>query len=140
MQIQISNSRDELAGVMTALADFVDSAGLDAGAAQSAELALDELLSNIISYGYLDLEVHQITVEFGVIEGAMRIRLVDDGIPFNPLVAGAPDTTLPLEKRAIGGLGIHLVRNLVDDVSYQRRIGRNVLTLVQHIDRNDGTS
>ena len=64
----------------------------------------------------------------------------DDGIPSNPLGAGTPDTSLPLERRAIGGLGIHLVRSLVDDVTYQRRIDRNVLTLVKHIDWNDGTS
>ena len=129
MQIQISNSRDELAGVMTALEDFVDSAGLDAGAAQAAELALDELLANIISYGYLDLEVHQITVEFDVIEGAMIIRLVDDGIPFNPFDQDEPDLGSCIERREIGGVGIHLVKNFMDDYSYERNDEHNIVTL-----------
>jgi len=59
---------------------------------------------------------------------------VCDGVPFNPLSEKAPDIDAPLEEREIGGLGIHLVRNLIDDVTYHRRIGKNVMTLTQHLE------
>ncbi len=64
----------------------------------------------------------------------------DDGVPFNPLSAAAPDTNLPLEERDGGGLGIHLVRNLVYEVSYQRRIDKNLMTMVKHLKKDLGTS
>jgi anti-sigma regulatory factor (Ser/Thr protein kinase) len=63
------------------------------------------------------------------------VAIEDDGIPFNPLEKETPDTDLPLEERKIGGLGIHLVRNLMDKVSYQRRVDKNRLTLVKNISK-----
>jgi len=57
----------------------------------------------------------------------------DDGKPFDPLQAPPPDLSLPLERRPIGGLGIHLIRNLMDEVSYARVGGRNVLKMVKHL-------
>ena len=67
----------------------------------------------------------------------MRLVLTfsDDGVPFDPIAAKTPDTSAPLEQREIGGLGIHLVRNLIDEASYERKLGRNVLTLVKQLDR-----
>jgi anti-sigma regulatory factor (Ser/Thr protein kinase) len=65
------------------------------------------------------------------------VTITDDGVPFNPLSMAAPRTDLALEDREIGGMGIHLVRNLVDDVSYHRRIDRNVLTLMSHLQQKD---
>jgi sigma-B regulation protein RsbU (phosphoserine phosphatase) len=67
----------------------------------------------------------------------LTVTISDDGLPFNPLSAKAPDTKASLEDRDIGGLGIHLVRSMVDDVSYHRRIDKNVLTLVKQLDADD---
>ncbi len=64
------------------------------------------------------------------------MTISDDGVPFNPLTAATPDTGLSVADREIGGIGIHLVRNLVDEVSYQRRIDKNVLTLISHLQQN----
>ncbi len=61
------------------------------------------------------------------------MSITDDGIPFNPFGVETPDTKLSLEEREIGGLGIHLVRKVMDKVSYQRRIDKNVVTLVKDI-------
>jgi len=88
----------------------------------------------VISYAFPDDEAHEIEIKTELATNRLTVTISDDGIPFNPLVAGTPDTSLPLDKRALGGLGIHLIRNLVDDMSYQRRIDRNVLTLVKHIE------
>ncbi len=68
------------------------------------------------------------------------MTIADDGVPFNPLGAEAPDIDASLEEREIGGLGIHLVRSLMDDVSYQRRIGKNVMTLVKHLEQKGRVS
>ena len=57
----------------------------------------------------------------------------DDGIPFNPFRCESPDTEAALEERKVGGLGIHLVRNLMNKVTYQRRVDRNILSLVKYL-------
>jgi len=97
------------------------------------ELSLDELLTNIISYGYNDNDSHLITVDLWL-EGEddskfVIIRLVDDGVKFNPLEKKEVDLDLPLEEKQIGGLGIHLVKKLMDELHYERREDKNVLTL-----------
>ena len=68
----------------------------------------------------------------------LTVTITDDGVPFNPLSVERPDTDLSLEDREFGGMGIHLVRNLVDDVSYQRRIGKNVMTMMQILEQKGG--
>ena len=97
-------------------------------------------VSSTASYAFPDGEAHDIEIRTELAADRLVVTISDDGIPFNPLGAGTPDTGLPLETRALGGMGIHLVRNLVDDVAYQRRIDRNVLTLVKRIDWEGGTS
>jgi anti-sigma regulatory factor (Ser/Thr protein kinase) len=69
-----------------------------------------------------------------IIGESLRFKVVDDGLPFNPLEAEKPDTSLPLQDRGIGGLGIHLVVNLVDEVTYERRGEQNVITLTKNFD------
>ncbi|MHC4589893.1 MAG: ATP-binding protein, partial [Planctomycetota bacterium] len=62
------------------------------------------------------------------------IEVLDDGRPFNPFSQESPDTTLPLEARRVGGLGIHLVQRVMDEVSYERRIDKNLVKLVKRIE------
>jgi len=75
-------------------------------------LALEEIVANVISYGFEDKEEHRIRVGLSLEQGELRAEVEDDGIPFNPLEAPSPDTEGPLTERAVGGLGIHVVRNL----------------------------
>lgn len=133
MQIQIENKLDEIPGVMAALEEFADNSGLDMGAAQAAELVLDELLANIISYGYTDSDTHQITVELSVVDGAMTIRIVDDGMAFDPFEQDAPDLESSIERRELGGLGIHLVKKFMDEYSYQRIDDHNTVILLKKL-------
>jgi anti-sigma regulatory factor (Ser/Thr protein kinase) len=133
MRIEISNKLEELANVIAALEEFSESAALNIGIATAAELALDELLNNIISYGYLDSDSHVITVEISVVNQTLQLVISDDGIPFNPFEQQTPDLESSIEERELGGVGIHLVKNVMDECSYQRLKERNVVTLVKKL-------
>jgi anti-sigma regulatory factor (Ser/Thr protein kinase) len=74
-----------------------------------------------------------VTVEVELDKERVTVIVTDDGTPFDPFARDAPDTTLPVEERPIGGLGIHLVGQLMDEVSYQRRDGHNVVVLVKQL-------
>ncbi len=96
-------------------------------------VVLDELLTNIISYAYHDDKEHDIEIKVELSADRLKVSLVDDGVPFNPFGVEKLDTNLSLEERKIGGLGIHLVRNIMDKVSYRRRIDKNVITVVEFL-------
>jgi PAS domain S-box-containing protein len=98
---------------------------------RKVNLVFDELLSNIITYAYDDDAEHEIDIRIELTEERLVITISDDGVPFNPYASAAPDTALSIEEREIGGLGIHLVRSVMDEVIYKRRIDRNVVTLVK---------
>ena len=92
-------------------------------------LGLDELFTNIISYGFEDESEHQIKFSLAKAEETLVVEIEDDGIPFNPLDANGPGVARDLDSIDIGGLGIHLVKKMMDDIDYQRVEGRNKLIL-----------
>jgi anti-sigma regulatory factor (Ser/Thr protein kinase) len=96
------------------------------------ELAAEEILVNIIQYAYPDgageIEIECLPAE----GGGLEVSFVDEGNPFDVLAKEDPDTSLPIDERAIGGLGIYLVKRLMDRVSYRRDSGKNVLTIVKN--------
>ena len=100
-------------------------------------LALDDLLNNIISYAYKDEEVHHIELKVEISDNRLTLVIADDGVPFNPFGTDDPDITLSLEERPIGGLGIHLVRNIMDEMDYHRHTDKNVVTLVKYLNEAD---
>ncbi len=104
--------------------------GFDAGTAARLELAMEEILVNIINYAYPD-GVGEIEIGFGEENSDTIIEVRDWGIPFNPLERPDPDTGASLEDRGIGGLGIFFVRKIVDDASYRYEDGCNILTLTK---------
>ena len=95
----------------------------------SVNLALDELVTNVVHYGFEKADGHDITVFITVAAGELVASVTDRGREFNPLDAPAPDLAATLAEREIGGLGIHLARNLMDHASYERADGKNVLTV-----------
>ncbi|MBK8639857.1 MAG: ATP-binding protein [Chromatiaceae bacterium] len=102
-------------------------------------LVLDELLTNIVSYGYDDDLTHEIGLRLRAEPGHLTAILTDDGKPFNPLEE-APAAILDgsIEDRPIGGLGIHFMRTLMDEVAYQRQDGHNQLILIKHLSAQEG--
>jgi serine/threonine-protein kinase RsbW len=95
----------------------------------SMNLALEEILTNIIFYGYSDTEEHEIFLRLTLEEENLIAEIEDDAAPFNPLDAPDPDVTLPIEERPIGGLGIHLTKKMMDEITYTQQNGKNILRL-----------
>lgn len=108
-------------GGLTALLDTLEEElagrGVPMAAVGSVLIAADEVISNALSHGGAAASVE---VAGKVADGEVTVRITDDGVAFDPLAAEAPDTTLSLEDREIGGLGVHLVRKLMDRVAYTR--------------------
>ena len=95
----------------------------------AVHLAIDELVSNAILYAFDNPMGQEVVVSIDVQESVVRAAIEDSGREFNPLQTGSPDVSLPLEHREAGGLGIHLVRSLMDEVAYQRVDTKNILTV-----------
>ena len=92
-------------------------------------LGLDELFTNIISYGFEDDSEHQIKFSLAKDRETLVVQVEDDGKPFNPLEAADPEVPQDLDSINIGGMGIHLVKKMMDDIDYQRVKGKNRLIL-----------
>ena len=98
-------------------------------------LAVEEILVNVIRYGHPEGGQHEIMVRLSIEQDCVIAVVEDDGLPFNPLEAPAPDLDSPIETRPIGGLGIHLFRHATDGLEYRRNQGRNRLVIRKHIPR-----
>ena len=127
----IGTDHSEVAKVTAAFAEFAAAQALPAGVRRSLNVALDELLANTSAHGFAGRENGAVTVEVELRPDRVAVTLTDDGRPFDPFAVPAPDTALPLEQRQLGGVGIHLVRQMMDEVSYQRRADRNVVVLTK---------
>jgi anti-sigma regulatory factor (Ser/Thr protein kinase) len=92
-------------------------------------VSIEEILTNIIKYGFDEQGVHPIHITFRNDSGAIEMEFEDRGREFNPLEVGEPDLDTPIEDRQLGGLGIHLVKNMVDLAQYRREGDRNILLL-----------
>ena len=119
--------------VNAALAGFAEAHALAADVRRSLNIALDELLANALSHGRTGPDPCSVTVEVELDQERVTVTVTDNGTPFDPFDRDAPDTTLSVEERPIGGLGLHLVGQLMDEVSYQRREGHNVVVLVKQL-------
>jgi serine/threonine-protein kinase RsbW len=105
-----------------------------AGLTLHVDLVLEELVCNTISYGYADGRPGQVTVGIWQEGDTLHIRIDDDGDAFNPFDHAEPDTALDIDSRAIGGLGIHFVRKLMDSYAYQRIGQLNRISLVKRVE------
>lgn len=115
----------EFIGPVLALAT---AARLDEERKNDLELALEETLVNIFHHAYPD-RPGQVGLTCRIEGGRLVVLIEDEGIPFSPVEAATPDLTAEIEERQIGGLGVHLIRSLMDEVSYRREDGRNLLEL-----------
>jgi len=130
--IKVKNKTKEIQNVIEHFEGFGMENNFPFAVIQKFNIALDELLNNIISYGFKDENEHNIEVDIELRNLRLIITIKDDGIPFNPTKQNPPDTTLSMEDRNFGGLGIHLVKNLVDEFDYKRNTNRNIITLVKY--------
>jgi anti-anti-sigma factor len=133
-RVSVRADLDGVARVGATFGGFAESHALPEGVRRAMAVALDELLTNTVSYGSAD-DGSEVTVEGELSSGRLTITVSDSGRPFDPFGETAPDTSLSVEDRPIGGLGIHLIRNLVDDARYERRSDRNVVVLMKRFER-----
>ncbi len=141
LTITIDNDLSKIEPVSRIITDFVSQRRLPAKIAFDLNLALDELLTNAILYGYEDEKKGlAIRIRVALVEDVIELVIEDDGRPFNPLEAPAPDLGAGLMDRPAGGLGIHLVRSLTDEIEYQRQAGKNILTIKKQARPRDGST
>ncbi len=130
MEFRLKNELEEIRLLAEAIELWGEENGIPGKILFQLNLALDELLTNTITYGYPEGGEHEIRLRL-VPEGEkeLLIEIRDDGLAFNPLEVKAPDLKQDIEERPIGGLGIHLVRQMLDEIEYRRENGHNVLLM-----------
>ena len=131
IDIALANDLREIAGVAARIEAFCAARQVAPEIAYAVNLAIDELLSNTIGYGYGDDEPHRIEVLVRLEGDAIVTAIVDDGEAFDPTQAREADTDSPLDERKAGGLGLLLVNRMMDRVEYRRKAGCNVVTLTK---------
>ena len=120
------------------LNEFIDTVaeeiGLDMSLTMSLNLAIEEAVVNVMEYAYPEGEQGNVDIEVIANDKWLTFIISDNGIPFDPTTQEDADTTLSAEERPIGGLGIFLVRQLMDSINYQRKDGKNILTLIKKME------
>jgi anti-sigma regulatory factor (Ser/Thr protein kinase) len=129
VQIVLSNKAECSRDLHTALERFSSENCIPSQVQQALDLALQEHFANLLEHAYTDGEPHQIIFRFQRNGDWLEVEVEDDGREFNPLLAPVPNTSLPLEERPLGGLGIHLMRKFLDGLGYKREQGRNILRM-----------
>jgi anti-sigma regulatory factor (Ser/Thr protein kinase) len=130
--IGLGASEPELPRLVAFAERFTSRHGLPEAERTRLLIILEELFTNTVKYGYQDaVPVGCIEVALAVQAGTLRIDFSDDGRPFDPLNHAPPALDLPISERPIGGLGLHLLRTLVDHARYCRDGGRNRLVLMR---------
>jgi serine/threonine-protein kinase RsbW len=129
LTLHLQNRIAEVARLVDAVESFGSHAGLSSDLTYRLTLSLDEIVSNVIRHGYSDTNDHVVEVRLSVHDGVVTSVIEDDGHPYDPRESPEPDLSMPVEQRGPGGLGIFLVRQMMDSIDYARRDGRNILTV-----------
>lgn len=129
LSLVLSNHLSELERLAEAVSAWCRENAIPTAAEFHVNLALDEIVSNIIRYGWRDGGEHQLLVRISRLKDELRVEVEDDAMPFNPLEVPVVDVSRPLEDRPVGGLGIHLVRQIMDGLEYRQLDGKNLLVM-----------
>jgi anti-sigma regulatory factor (Ser/Thr protein kinase) len=127
--VTVRNQIAEVASLRQFVSDFWLENRLLPDLEFDVNLALEEAFINIVQHAFDDRRDHEILVRIALEDGWITLTVDDDGRPFDPMQAVPPDIRSPLGERPIGGLGIHLIKNVVDKVEYVRKEGRNCLVM-----------
>jgi len=138
LKLSIRNAMAELKGLNAELGPFLETHHVPYRAAYAIDLAIDELVSNVIRYAYVDDETHLIDLEIVIEGGQVVLRIVDDGRPFDPRTGPALD--LHAEDREAGGLGLLLVLDMVDTLKYRRTEDNNHVEVRVHLTATGASS
>ena len=129
LELSLVNDLQEIAAAAARIDAFCEQREITPQIAYAVNLSIDEILTNTISYGYDDDEQHRIGLSMCMEGDVLVVQVVDDGRAFDSSLERETDTDSSLEERSLGGLGLFLVQQMMDDVTYQRRDELNVITL-----------
>lgn len=130
MEVVLTNKPEDRHRLVAQLEAFAREVQLPKAALQAADLALEEHLTNVLNYAFEDKNTpHEILIRLEIQGDALLVEVFDDGRPFNPLERPEVDTSIPLEEKPIGGLGVHLMRRFMDELDYRREDGKNVFRM-----------
>ena len=133
--LELNNDIAEIPQLSAFIDTFAEEAGIDFSLVMSLQLALEEAVVNVMEYAYPKGTVGKVLVTASVEGDDLEFVISDSGKAFDPTAKAEVNVELGVEDRPIGGLGIHLVRNIMDSVAYERKNGKNILTLRK---RNSG--
>ena len=134
-RLVLPNDVQEVPKLAGFIDEFCETCGIDMSTTMSLNLAIEEAVVNVMDYAYPNGEKGDVYIEAECDNDVMTFIIRDNGIPFDPTKASEVDTTLSAEERPIGGLGIHLVRTIMDTEEYSYTDGQNVLTLKKKLNK-----
>ena len=135
LAISLKNDPAELNRLAELLAEFGQQHGIGPTDLLAVDLSLHEHVTNIINYGYAEADAHsrEIIVRLQLQDRVLCIEVEDDARPFNMLERLRVNTTVPLDRKPVGGLGIHIIRRSMDELAYRRAGGKNVLLMTKRL-------
>lgn len=136
LKLEFKNTLPDLSKALDTALNWLTPFNLPPDASYLTILAMEELATNTINFGYTDNEEHLIGVELNIESDRLVVQYVDDGVYFNPLDVQEPDTSLPVEERPTGGLGILLLRKIADTMTYLREHEKNLVTIHKSISQS----
>ncbi len=135
--LTLKNSVSEVARLSSFQKEVYEKMNLEKSLARQLRLAVEEAVVNVIEYAYPEDTDGSVEIRMLSDGQQLKVLIIDSGVPFDPTAMEKTDTTLAVEDRQIGGLGIHLVRELMDTINYERIGGQNILTLIKLINNKN---
>lgn len=134
-EMKILNKKDELRNLLTQINDFLAHNCKNPALVNKIVMCMDELVTNVISYAYLDKAEHeiQISAQVDTVKHEINITIKDDGEEFDPTNPSKPNIHHPLHQRQVGGLGLHIVSSILDKMVYHRENNMNILTVTKSL-------
>ena len=127
-ELVIEADSENLEKVVSFLDAELEKTGCDIKLKKQLDIVIEEIFVNIAYYAYGEGS-GDATIQVGFEDGELTLAFIDQGVPYNPLAKEDPDISLPKAKRKVGGLGIFIVKQCMDDIQYRNEDGKNILTL-----------
>jgi sigma-B regulation protein RsbU (phosphoserine phosphatase) len=132
LHLVISNDIVEISSVINRFTEFCNDNEVTLPNTQRISIVVDEMLNNIINYGYKDEKKHFIEIFINLEDTSVIIKIIDDGQPFNPFQLESPKLDIDLIDREIGGLGVYMTQQIMNEVRYARSDNKNIITLIKN--------
>lgn len=133
LSIKLKNHLKELSKLKKAVEGMGSNVKCTHRKFKEIDLILEELFTNVVNHGFSDDKEHDIQLDLTCDDHRLKIRMEDDGKPFDLTEHVSPDTRCALEKRYIGGLGVHLIKHFIDECKYFREKGKNIVVLEKYL-------